>query len=346
MQRALSSRGQTDEMKRIGPIGPGAINVMFLCTAIALTGPSFAQTEYDPLAVGAERPLRRELVVRDAARSRDIPVLVYLPKAILPAPVVLFSHGLGGSREMGAYLGEHWARRGYVAVFLQHPGSDVDVWQGKPRGQGMTALVSAANARNFLLRVGDVTAVLDQLERWQSMPGHELRGRLDMARVGMSGHSFGAMTTQAVSGQAFPAAVIRQDPRITAALPMSPSAPQRGSAKSAFASVAIPWLLMTGTLDSAPIGNASAASRREVFVSLPPPSKYELVLGGAEHSAFTDRALPGDKAPRNPNHHRAILALSTAFWDAYLRGDRVAREWLDGDGPRSVLQPGDLWSRK
>ena len=123
---------------------------------------------------------------------------------------------------------------------------------------------------------------------------------------------------------------------------MSPSTPQRGSASSAFAAVKIPWLVMTGTLDSSPIGNASAASRREVFAALPPPSKYELVLDGAEHSAFTDRALPGDKAPRNPNHHRAILALSTAFWDAYLRADGAARTWLDGDGPRTVLEPRDV----
>jgi hypothetical protein len=71
-----------------------------------------------------------------------------------------------------------------------------------------------------------------------------------------------------------------------------------------------------------------------------------LVLDGAEHSAFTDRSLPGDRKPRNPNHHRAILALSTAFWDAYLREDDVARTWLDGDGPRTVLEPKDRWQRK
>jgi len=56
--------------------------------------------------------------------------------------------------------------------------------------------------------------------------------------------------------------------------------------------------------------------------------------------------LPGDKEARNPNHHRAILALSTAFWDAYLRGDAAARAWLDGDGPRSVLEPKDRWQKK
>ncbi len=35
---------------------------------------------------------------------------------------------------------------------------------------------------------------------------------------------------------------------------------------------------------------------------------------------FGERALPGDSEQRNPNHHRAILALSTAFLDTYLKG--------------------------
>jgi hypothetical protein len=60
-------------------------------------------------------------------------------------------------------------------------------------------------------------------------------------------------------------------------------------------------------------------------------------------SAFTDRALPGDHEPRNPNHHRVILALATAFWDAYLRGDKDALAWWNGAGPRSVMEPADDW---
>jgi hypothetical protein len=79
---------------------------------------------------------------------------------------------------------------------------------------------------------------------------------------------------------------------------------------------------------------------------LPPGGKYELVLYDAEHSAFTDRSLPGDSEKRNPNNHRAILALSTAFWDAYLRGNTAAKDWLDGNGPRSVLQKQDRWQAK
>jgi hypothetical protein len=163
----------------------------------------------------------------------------------------------------------------------------------------------------------------------------------------MSGHSFGAVTTPAVSGQTTAGGLVSfTDVRIKAAIAFSPSSPRRGDPKQAFGRVKIPWMLMTGTRDVAVIGDATLESRLAVFPSLPPGSKYELVLYDAEHSAFTDRALPGDKVKRNPNHHRAILALSTAFWDAYLNGNQAARDWLDGNGPDSVIEKQDRWQKK
>jgi predicted dienelactone hydrolase len=203
----------------------------------------------------------------------------------------------------------------------------------------------AASPQNFLLRVRDVPAVLDQLEEWNKDKQHVVAGRLDIQRVGMSGHSFGAVTTQAVSGQSFPTRGLQfTDARIKAALALSPSSPRRGDPKLAFGSVKIPWLLMTGTKDMSPIGGQTIESRMAVYPSLPRGiDKYELVLHNAEHSAFSDRALPGDKEPRNPNHHRAILALSTAFWDAHLRNNDSARAWLHGVKGRSVLESQDRW---
>jgi predicted dienelactone hydrolase len=203
----------------------------------------------------------------------------------------------------------------------------------------------AASAQNLVQRCEDVHAVLDQLTMWNGDEQHVCHARFDLEHVGMSGHSFGAMTTQMVAGQTVPLTGQRfLEPRIDAALPMSPSSPRAGSVARAFASVKIPWLLMTGTADTAPIGGQDVASRLAVYPALPPTiDRYELVLDGAEHSAFTERALPGDARERNPNHHRAMLALSTAFWDAHLRGDQAARAWLDGDGARSVLEPDDRW---
>jgi len=100
--------------------------------------------------VGDANAEQKDFVVRDAKRSRDIPVRVYLPTATTqPAAVVLFSHGLGGIAAGSAYLGEHWAARGYVVVYVQHPGSDDSVWKGKPIAERMSALRDAANAENF-----------------------------------------------------------------------------------------------------------------------------------------------------------------------------------------------------
>ena len=320
-----------------------ASSLIGLCLLVCVGG---SAADYDPSAVPTIAEARTsDVTVRDAARSRDVPLRVYLPETSGPAPVVLFSHGLGGTRKGCAYLGEHWSARGYVVVFLQHPGSDDSVWKDEPLAKRMAAMERAASPQNFLLRVQDVSAVLDQLDAWNKQERHSLAGRLDLTRVGMSGHSFGAVTTQAVSGQSAGFGGQRfTDKRIRAAIAFSPSSPRRGDPATAFGTVSIPWMLMTGTKDTSPIGNADVASRRNVYPHLPTTiDKYELVLDNAEHSAFTDRALPGDREKRNPNHHRAILALSTAFWDAHLREDTAARAWLHGAAARSVLEPGDRW---
>lgn len=335
-------------MKRIHEFARGCLALWCALAVLGAEGAAQgAPAGYDPLAVPAGGETRTvDLTVRQEVRQREIPVRVYLPAAKSPAPVVLFSHGLGGSREGNAYLGKHWSARGYVVVFLQHPGSDSAVWQNKPLGQRMDAMRAAASGQNLQLRVNDVPAVLDQLRAWNQAADHPLAGRLDLARVGMSGHSFGAVTTQAVSGQRFAGAARFTDPRIQAAIAFSPSSPRQGTPAAAFGGVQIPWMLMTGTKDVALIGDTDVASRLAVFPALPPGDKYELVLENAEHSAFSDRALPGDQVARNPNHHRVILALSTAFWDAYLRRDPAARAWLQGASPRSVLEQKDRWQTK
>lgn len=307
------------------------------------------RSDYDPLALPkGVAATHIDLNVSDSSRNRVIPIRVYLPTSKSPEPIVLFSPGLGGTRDGDAYLGQHWAARGYVVVAMQHPGSDDSVWKDVPPAQRMTAMKAAASAQNFLLRAQDVASVLNQLTVWNKTTGSPLHQRLDLNHVGMSGHSFGAATTQAVSSESYGFAGPRfTDPRIKAAIALSPGAPRSEiNPNRAFGSVKIPWMLMTGTKDASPIGNQSAASRLAVFPALPAGDKYQVVLYDAEHSAFSDRALPGDTEKRNPNHHRVILALSTAFWDAYLRQDKAARAWLKGNGPHTILEAKDQWMEK
>lgn len=318
-----------------------------ICALQLASTPLLAASGYDPTRQDAAFSARIvDLNLHDARRQRDIPLRVYLPATQQPAPVVLFSHGLGGSREGSAFMGQTWAAHGFVVVALQHAGSDAAVWQDVPKLQRWAAMRKAASAENLILRAADVSATLDQLTQWHTTPGHALAGRLDLQRIGMSGHSFGALTTQAVSGQTYRRSkVALGDPRIKASIAFSPSITGRATAAD-FANIHTPWLSMTGTLDKSPIGQADVAERIAVYAALPPGNKYQLVLDGAEHSAFTDRALPGDKAPRNPNHHRAILAISTAFWDAYLRDDAEAKRWLSSEKVRQVLQSADRWNHK
>ena len=323
----------------------------FLAIPLALLLTATLQAaDYNPLTISAEPAPPQDTLIQDATREREIPLRIYLPVETTPAPVVLFSHGLGGSREGSAFMGRQWAARGYVAVFLQHHGSDEALWQGKPEPEIAGAMRRGMTLENFLLRAGDVKATLDQLAKWNADPGYFLAGRLDLAHVAMTGHSFGAQTTQAVSGQSFTHGQSLTDPRIKAAILFSPGPPSRGTPAQAFGSVRIPWLLMTGTEDVAKIaettlGASDAASRLAVFPALPPGDKYELVLDGDRHLVFSDRP-EHDGGERNPNHHRVILALSTAFLDAYLKGDPAARAWLQSDGPRKLMEERDRWQRK
>ena len=113
-----------------------------------------AANGYDPLAIDPDfHPAKVDLTVHDQERDRDIPVRIYLPARTSPQPVVLFSPGLGGARENYAYIGEHWAARGYVAVVLQHPGSDDSVWKDKSPEEARMAMREAASLKNFILRV-------------------------------------------------------------------------------------------------------------------------------------------------------------------------------------------------
>ncbi|TLD72673.1 dienelactone hydrolase [Phragmitibacter flavus] len=306
-------------------------------------------TLYDPSKRGAA-PVIYDRDFATTGGERVVPTRIFLPAGSGPAAVILVSHGLGGSREGSNFLGEHWSARGYVTVFLQHPGSDESVWRGKPVIEARREMKRAANAANYLLRIADVRTVLDGLEKASTQSGDRLAGRLDLKRVGMSGHSFGAKTTQALGGEqqvGLGGARSAADSRIKAALPMSPSPAAMGDPSDSFGAVKIPWMLMTGTDDGAPSGVVSTTpeDRRKVYPALPMGDHYELVLYGAEHSVFTERRLPAERNPRNPNHHRAILAISTAFWDAHLMGNAAALEWLRKEA-RSVLESADVFQVK
>lgn len=283
----------------------------------------------------------------DARRDRVVPLKLYVPNTDKPVPVVLFSHGLGGSRNNNGYLGRYWAQAGYVAVFIQHIGSDESVWMDAAPRDRLAAMQAAASARSTLDRYADVPFVIDQLEKWNAEEGNPLHGKMELSKIGMSGHSFGAVTTQGLMGQRFPGDRTVADPRLKAFVLFSPSSHRTTSPETAFGQISKPVLCMTGTKDVSVIEKGlDPLSRQLVYKALPAGDKFQLVFENGEHHAFGDSDRPGieDQA----KHHPAIQKISTAFWDACLKGNEKAKAWLQSATPKTELSldPKDVWEWK
>jgi predicted dienelactone hydrolase len=277
--------------------------------------------------------------------TRAIPVRVRLPAGRGPHPVILFSHGLGGSVEAGTRWAAAWTAAGFAVIHIQHPGSDALLWRGLKGQEALAALRKGMDAKQFIARIGDVRTVLDAVGGTGRIGACPL-SRLDAGRIGIAGHSFGAQTVQAMAGQQFrtPGGLVSMaDPRIRAAIAFSPAPAKAEPDESAFGKIAIPFLSVTGTRDEVPgITNVKPQDRTRPFHAMPPGSKYLLVLDGADHMVFSGGEQRRPATSTDTRIERVVTETSVAFWKAMLEGKTrqkaVAR-------PAS-LGPKDLWLAK
>jgi len=326
--------------------------MLALLTAKAALGEPY-KSDVGPFAVDSYT-----LDLHDAARDRDVPVRVYLPiGAEGKRPVVLVSHGLGGTREGLSYIGKHWASYGYVCVHMQHLGSDDSVWKGlKPR-EIMTAMRKAAqDPANATNRAYDTKFVLDKLDGMNADEQSKLHAMLDLEKVGIAGHSFGAWTALAAGGMTIGGPKPQQvnDARVRCMIPLSPPVVAfERYRKQSYESLSIPALMMTGTLDVSPINDTTAEERVIPYELMPGVSakgqpKYLVNFSGADHMTFSgetgSRMRKREVAPDlDKQFHSLILQSTTAFLDTYLLGDEKAKNWLnDGDFVKQVGEQGEV----
>src|SRR5262249_12346615 len=147
--------------------------------------------------------------------------------------------------------------------------------------------------KNAINRPLDVRFAVDQLEQLNKKG--DFKGKLDLTRLGMAGHSFGAYTTLASVGQVFVLPGGQEakldDPRIKAAIPMSAPVPAKAAQhKTAFGSIKVPCLHMTGTLDDSPIGATKAKDRRIPFDYSRGADQYLIDLKDGDHMIFAGRS--------------------------------------------------------
>ena len=288
---------------------------------------------------------------QDARRQRAVPVRIRWPQGAAPAdawPVVIYSHGLGGSRSGGDVWGQAWANAGFVVLHLQHAGSDIEAGRAVASSfRDRASLRKLGSAEQLLARLQDVVFAMDEIARRKTIDKAWRFVRAD--GVGVAGHSFGAHTTLGAGGQSYPGHLGMKDPRIAALIALSPTLPAAGDAKRAFAATTLPTLCITGTRDDDVVGNGATADKRAgVFAALPSGNKAMLLLQDADHMSFggvTGRAagiLPREAVTTQlqPQHHALVASITTDWWRAYLLGDAAAKARLVK--PQGVALP-DTW---
>ena len=129
-------------------------------------------------------------ILNDVRRKRRFNVDFYLPQGLSQAaPVIVFSHGLASDRQHFAVTARHLASHGFVAVTVEHPGSNTQKFKSLLGGTSKEIF----DVSEFIDRPKDVSYVLDDLDR-------RFPGLANVQQSGAIGHSFGGYTALALAG--------------------------------------------------------------------------------------------------------------------------------------------------
>lgn len=256
-----------------------------------------------------------------------------------PFSVLLFSPSSGGFRSQNTFEVEELASQGYVVVGMDHPHSSSRVVF--PDGHTAysvpwidttdQAALDASTHRVELMvadHVADARFVLDELERWNRPgSGESLSGKMELAKVGVFGHSFGGALAGGLSVS---------DPRVVAGINMDGwmfgPALKSGIPK--------PFFFMSSgdgrgpdrsEIEKRPLsarldGELDELNWQSMQNTLHGFGGYHLTILGTLHSAYSDLVLfkrfPAFIEPRSYDPYRAfqiINGYTLAFFDRYVR---------------------------
>jgi predicted dienelactone hydrolase len=300
-----------------------------------------------------------DITIQDKERKKELHAKVYYPKGDGPFPVIVFSHGFGAGKDAFAPIGKHWASHGYVSIHPQHAdGGSMDRLRNKKaddkdadpkagagldreklrerlkQGGGFQGGLGGSPDQ-IANRVRDVTAVIDGLDQIEEKVP-ELKGKLDREKIGVSGHSYGACVSMLIGGATIDVdgkAKSFADPRVKCIVPISAAGSgEYGLTKESWKPSKLPALYVTGTKDVRP--GHEFAWRKEPFDLSPERDKYLLIVDGANHVSFGGGPAGAARFGAGIGGSTVTVATnfvktsSTAFFDAYLKGDRKAQAFL------------------
>lgn len=221
-----------------------------------------------------------------------------LDSGAAPYPLLLFSHGSCGYPLQSTFLTALLAAQGFVVVAPPHPGNTI--FEAPACG------TFQAQAASFVERPQDVIFVLNRMLAANQDPSSPFFGAIDPERIGMSGHSFGGLTTHLVE---------EIEPRVKVAIPMA-------AATLGNTSLAIPSLSLLGQVDSV-VNNAQIRATYQASTA----PKYLVQIQHAGHYAFSNLCFPGSDC--NPpvtltqdEAHGHVLRWVLPFLELHLNGNQ------------------------
>lgn len=213
-------------------------------------------------------------------------------------PLIVFSHGFGANGPIYSFLLRRIAAEGYVVAAPTFPLSSA----GAPGGPALG---------DYVNQPADVRFVIDEVLRRDRNKRDPLGGRIARNRIGVAGHSLGAITTLGLLNSCC------GDRRIDAAVPISGAElPFPGGVHDH--ATRTPLLLIHGDAD----GTVPYAASYQAFAGARPP-KFLLTLLGGGHVPFFGPS------------GEALVGSMIDFLDRYVAGHHSAlgRLLVDGTVP-------------
>jgi fermentation-respiration switch protein FrsA (DUF1100 family) len=300
---------------------------LLMLTACAGQNTSELSSAFKPTA-GSYSVVVNDIVLRDDAQNKDLPLRIAFPKQKGKFPVIVLSHGGGSSKDDYTRAGDHWVSHGYVVIAPTHKDAKVLGFDmAKAGGPGMT-LVMNSRIADMQFIAAHLTDIADRV------PG--LASRMNASQLVAAGHSMGGFTALAAAGirmknkadssmlemndAGYKYLLLLSEPGSN---PMMPDEPWKQSP--------IPAFIYTGTNDKgsettgrkSPFGynvvdNSAAAAQPKHYLWVNDVNHY---LGGL----WSRTDVPG---PLDQDGLNIFNGVSTAFLNAYTKNNAQALAFL------------------
>lgn len=246
-----------------------------------------------------------------------------VPSALGPFPLIIFSHGASSAPDSSSFLTEHLTSHGFVVAAVQHP---------------IRSLADRGEA--FANRPWEVHSTVDFILAETARSGSFLSGLVDSNRLGVTGHSFGGLTTIALLGES--------NSRFRAGMPMAPGIRSSDPADVSFdlTQIVSPVMFMMSEQDTL----ALYPDLRAGYATIPETTeRFAFVITNGTHLSFSNVCNTRCPEPGTLDHSsgkRIINTYGTAFFQVHLKGQLDYDSYLNEDiaieGGEVRLYVGDL----